>query len=82
MKEFNLILEGTWSFHYSIEANSKEEAIEKATQEMNAESGSIDLYHTNQWFEDDEEEKRKKVILISNLETGEINPDHCYQDDE
>ncbi len=52
MKEFNICLEGTWNFDYIIEANSKEEAIEKAIQEMDQESGSIDLAHTKQWIED------------------------------
>ena len=80
MKEFVIFLEGTWHFHYSIDANSKEEAIDKAIQDMNAESGSIDLHHTNQWFES-ECRKRKKRILILNLETGSINPDHTFQDD-
>lgn len=52
MKEFNICLEGTWNFDYIIEANSKEEAIEKAIQEMDQESRSIDLAHTKQWIED------------------------------
>lgn len=56
MKEFNICLEGTWNFDYVINANSKEEAINKAIQEMDAESGSIALIHTNQWFEGEEEE--------------------------
>ena len=51
MKEFDICLEGTWFFNYLIEANSKEEAIEKAIQEMDQESGSIDLDHTKRWFE-------------------------------
>ena len=58
MKEFNICLEGTWNFDYVINANSKEEAINKAIQEMDAESGSISLYHTHQWFEDEEEESK------------------------
>jgi len=81
MKEFDIFLEGTWHFGYVIQANSKEEAIEKAIQDMDGESGSIDLHHTNQWF-DGEEETRKKEILIANLETGAINPDHMFQDYE
>jgi hypothetical protein len=43
--------EGTWFFNYAIEANSEEEAIEKAKQEMYMEAGSIDLNHTRQWCE-------------------------------
>ena len=51
MKEFDIFLEGTWHFYYSIEANSKEEAIKQAMKDMEEESRSIDLYHTNQWFD-------------------------------
>jgi hypothetical protein len=51
MKEFNICLEGTWYFDYLIKANSKEEAIEKAIEQMDQESGAIDLEHTKQWFD-------------------------------
>ena len=51
MEKFYIHLIGTWGFDYEIEANSKEEAIEKATKDMDQESGSIYLEHTKQWFE-------------------------------
>ena len=37
MKEFDIFLEGTWHFYYSIEANSKEEAIKQAMKDMEEE---------------------------------------------
>jgi len=64
MEKFDIFLDGTWSFSYSIKANSKEEAIEKAIKEMDMEACPIDLQHNNQWFEDDEEEEHKKGIPI------------------
>jgi hypothetical protein len=81
MQEFDIFLEGTWSFCNVFEANSKEEAIEKAMLEVDERAIPIDIYHTNQWLDGDED-KRKKEILISNLETGAINPYHRCQDDE
>jgi len=78
MKEFDIFLEGTWHFYYSIEANSKEEAIKQAMKDMEEESRSIDLYHTNQWF-DGEEEGIKKEIHIVDLESGSINRNHRSQ---
>ncbi len=61
MKDFDICLEGTWFFNYSLKANSKEEAIEKAIKDMNRESRSIDLYHTNQWFEFEGEEEEDEI---------------------
>ena len=61
MKEFDIFLEGTWHFYYSIEANSKEEAIKQAMKDMEEESRSIDLYHTNQWFDGEEEGIKKEI---------------------
>jgi hypothetical protein len=78
MKEFDIFLEGTWSFYCSIKANSKEEAIKQAMKAMEEESGSIDLYHTNQWL-DGEEEGIKKAIHIVDLESGSINHHHTSQ---
>ena len=53
MKTFNVILNGTWSFDYLIEANTKEEAINQAIRDMDGESGSIDLIHVNQSAEEE-----------------------------
>ena len=63
MKEFNICLEGTWYFDYLIKANSKEEAIEKAIEQMDQESGAIDLEHTKQWFECEKKENTKAVYI-------------------
>jgi len=81
MKDFHIFLEGTWSFNYGIEANSKEEAIDQAIQDVDNWARSLDIYHTNQWLYGEEEEC-KKEILIANLETGSINPYHMCQDNE
>jgi|TARA_Y100000294_G_scaffold140947_1_gene134825 hypothetical protein len=78
MKKFDICLEGTWFFNYSIEANSKEEAIEKAIKDMDEESRSIDLYHTNQWF-DGEEDEIKKEIQVVDLKSGTKIRHHTLQ---
>lgn len=52
MKEYNVYLNGLWFFDYIIEANTKEEAIKKAMNEMELESGSIDLTHIDQYVEE------------------------------
>ena len=51
MKDFYVHLKGLWDFDYQIEANSKEEAISKAMQEMDREAGSIYLEHIDQYGE-------------------------------
>lgn len=83
MKEFDIFLDGTWYFSYSINANTKEEAIKKAKQQMDMEACPIDIQHINQWF-DGKEETRKKEIFIANLETGSLTPVyiHMFQDEE
>jgi hypothetical protein len=53
MKEFYVYLNGTWSFDYLIEANTKEEAISQAIRDMDGESGSIDLEHIDQSAEEE-----------------------------
>ena len=63
MKEFDICMEGNWFFDYTIKANSKEEAIEKAIEEMDQESGSIDLEHTKQWFDCEEKENTKAFYI-------------------
>ena len=78
MEIFDIWLEGTWSFCYGVKANSKLEAIKKAMKDMEEESRSINLYHTNQWF-DGEEEGIKKAIQIVDLESGLINHYHTSQ---
>ena len=62
MKDFHIFLEGTWGFDYGVEANSKEEAIDKAIQDMDGESGAITLIHTNQWFEGEEEKRNTRPM--------------------
>lgn len=54
MKDFNVFLEGAWGFSCVIEANSKEEAIRKAIQDIDNQVEPIDLIHTKQWLEDEE----------------------------
>jgi hypothetical protein len=78
MEEFSICLEGTWYFNYLIKANSREEAINQAIKDMDAESRCIELYHTNQWLEG-EEEGLKKEIHIAHLESGSINRNHTLQ---
>ena len=78
MEIFDIWLEGTWRICYGVKANSKLEAIKKAMKDMEEESGSIDLYHTNQWF-DGEEEWRNKAIQIVDLDSGSINLYHTSQ---
>ena len=53
MKEFYVFVNGTWSFDYQIEANTKEEAINQAIRDMDGESGSIDLIHVDQSAEEE-----------------------------
>jgi len=43
MKTFQVELWGSWHFDYEVEAESKQEAAQRAKQDMKAESGSIDL---------------------------------------
>ncbi len=54
MKKFNVCLNGTWSFDFGIEANSKEAAIAEAIEMMDMEAGSIDLYHIEQFAEEED----------------------------
>jgi hypothetical protein len=53
VKSFYIHLKGLWDFDYQIEANSKEEAISKAMQEMDRDAGSIYLEHIDQYVEED-----------------------------
>jgi len=53
MKEFNVHLNGLWSFDFGgIEANSKEAAIEEAIKLMDMESRAIELEHIEQFAEE------------------------------
>lgn len=60
MKEFNIFLEGTWSFNNVIEANSKEEAINEAIQDVDYWARSLDISHTNQWLKGEEKTRKRK----------------------
>ncbi|MBT3511055.1 MAG: hypothetical protein HN472_16115 [Nitrospina sp.] len=53
MKEFYIFVNGTWSFDYQIEANTKEEAICQAMKDMDQEARCIELYHVDQYVEED-----------------------------
>ena len=65
MKGFNLLLAGHWDINITVEANSKEEAIDDAIKLINGEiklvheaielagemSGPFNLTHDKQWME-------------------------------
>jgi hypothetical protein len=53
MNSYYVTLNGLWSFDFSIEATSKEEAIQEAMELMEKESGSIDLEHVDQHVEEE-----------------------------
>jgi hypothetical protein len=72
MKEYWINLEGIWSYTNCIKANSKEEAIKLAMQDMDRESGCIYLGHINQWFEDEEEERKGGEIYTMRRESRSI----------
>ena len=55
MKEFNVTLNGLWSFGFCIKANSKQDAIEKAIKAMDMESGPIDFKLIEQFAEEEGE---------------------------
>jgi len=51
MKEFNLLLEGHWNLNITVEANSKEEAIEIAKEQAEEAAFEMNLTHDKQWME-------------------------------
>ena len=51
MKEFNLLLEGHWNLSITVEANSKEEAIEIAKEQSEEVSFEMNFTHDKQWVE-------------------------------
>lgn len=51
MKEFNLLLVGHWALNITVEANSKEEAIENAKIQAEEMSEAMNLTHDKQWIE-------------------------------
>ena len=72
MKEYWIDMEGIWSYQNCIKANSKEEAIELAKEDMDRESGCIYLGHINQWLEDEEEEEKGGEIYTLRRESRSI----------
>jgi len=63
MKDFHIFLEGTWNFNYLIEANSKEEAINQAIQDVDKYwARPLDIYHTNQWLCGEEEKRNTRPM--------------------
>ena len=51
MKEFNSLLVGHWTLNITVEANSKEEAINNAIELAEEMSGPFNLTHDKQWME-------------------------------
>ena len=50
MEEFNLLLEGHWDLNITVEANSKEEAIENAKIQAEEMSDLMNLTHDIYWI--------------------------------
>jgi len=53
MADFNVVLNGKWFFDYTVVADSLEEAVAVAQEQMSMESGNIDLHFTRIVVEDD-----------------------------
>ena len=55
MKEFNLLLVGHWDLNVTVEANSKEEALENAKIQAEEMSGLFNITHDKQWMEGEDD---------------------------
>jgi hypothetical protein len=55
MKEFKLLLVGHWGLNITVEANSKEEALENAKKQAEEVSGPMNLTYDKQWVEGDDD---------------------------
>ncbi|MCH7649811.1 MAG: hypothetical protein IIA63_01475 [Nitrospinae bacterium] len=53
MKKFEIRFEGEWFFSYTYDANSKEEALEKALQDVEREAFPFDLVIFKQYVNDE-----------------------------
>ena len=63
MKDFNIRFEGEWIFCYSYEANSKEEALKKALQDVCNEAFPFDLRILGQYVDDEKIDKPLEIDL-------------------
>ena len=64
MKEYEVTLEGTWCYENLIEADSKEEAIELAKEDMDREPGCLWLVLINQWIDGELGENFRGMFTI------------------
>jgi len=61
MKDFDIHIEGKWTFSYCYQGNSKEEALEKALQDVNRKAFPFDLVILGQYVNEEKIDKPMEV---------------------
>lgn len=62
MKEFNIRFEGKWFFDYTYSANSKEEALENALQNVCDEAYPFDLVILEQYVDEEKIDRPEEIV--------------------